>query len=203
MASMFEKKVSITIGGKPKADEKREPFWRSTAFRHALLVVFDWIAIASIALVAVTFVLTYVFRLVGVVGESMEPTLRNGDRLLLSSTSSVYQSGDIVVIDRYTEEPLIKRVIATGGDTVEIVDSVVKVNDRPLYETYAKYDDAYASGRYFQKVTVPRGYLFVMGDNRDHSQDSRDDDIGLIATSDVMGRAVYCIWPPVRFGAIN
>lgn len=184
-------------------EKKQKKFLNSAALRHALLTVFDWVAIASIVLVAVTLVLTYVFRLVGVVGNSMEPTLYNGDRLLLSATDSVYQSGDIVVIDRYTTEPLIKRVIAVGGDTVEIVDSVVKVNDRPLYESYAKFDDSAASGRYYQKITVPRGYLFVMGDNRDHSQDSRDDDIGLIASSDVMGRAVYCIWPPVRFGSLD
>lgn len=184
-------------------ENKKKKIAKSVALRHALLVVFDWVAVASVVLVAVTLLLTYVFRLVGVDGNSMEPTLHNGDRVLLSSTSSVYQSGDIVVIDRYTEDPLIKRVIAVGGDTVEIVDSVVMVNDRPLYETYATYDDAYASGRYFEKITVPRGYLFVLGDNRDHSQDSRDDDIGLIATSDVLGRAVYCIWPPARFGSIK
>ncbi len=182
---------------------KQKKLLNPAALRHALLIAFDWIAIASVVLVAVTLVLTYVFQLVGVVGNSMEPTLHNGDRLLLSSTGSVYQSGDIVVIDRYTEEPLIKRVIAVGGDTVEIVDSVVMVNDNPLYETYAKFEDAHANGRYYEKITVPRGYLFVLGDNRDHSQDSRDQDIGLIATSDVIGRAVYCIWPPARFGSLN
>ena len=184
-------------------EKSKKTFLNSAALRHALLVIFDWVAVASIVLVAVTLVLTYVFRLVGVVGNSMEPTLYNGDRLLLSATDSVYQSGDVVVIDRYTEDPLIKRVIAVGGDTIEIVDSVVLVNDRPLNESYAKFDDAAASGRYYEKITIPRGYLFVMGDNRDHSQDSRDDDIGLVATSDVMGRAEYCIWPPTRFGSIN
>ncbi|MBE6806391.1 MAG: signal peptidase I [Ruminococcaceae bacterium] len=174
-----------------------------TALRHAYLTVFDWVTVASVVLVVVTLLLTYVFRLVGVQGDSMKSTLHHGDRLLLSSTASVYQSGDIVVIDRYTEEPLIKRVIAVGGNTVEIKDAEVYVNDRKLEEHYAQFDKANANGRYYEKIIVPRGYLFVLGDNRDHSQDSRDDEIGLISVNDVVGRVVYCIWPPARFGSVQ
>lgn len=183
-----------------EAKEKKQI--RSDAVRHALFIAFEWIAIISVILVVVAMAMTYIFRLVRVDGNSMEPSLFNNDRLLLSYSDTVYQTGDIIVIDRYTEEPLIKRVIAVGGDdvTVEIRDSKIYINDQELTEDYSVNSSV---GEYYPKTEVPNGYLFVLGDNRDESKDSRSEDIGLISVNDVIGKATYRIWPPTRFGSVE
>lgn len=183
-----------------EANEKKQI--RSDALRHALFIGFEWIAIVSVILVLVSAAMTYIFRLVRVDGISMEPNLFHNDRLLLSYSDTVYQSGDIIVIDRYTEEPLIKRVIAVGGDgvTVEIRDSKILVNDQEMPESYSVNG---SGGEYYPKTEVPNGYLFVLGDNRDESKDSRSEDIGLISVNDVIGKATYRIWPPSRIGSVQ
>ena len=168
--------------------------------RRAAIVVYDWIAAIVAALTAILIVLTYLLRIVAVDGDSMIPTMQDGDRLLLTYTSSGLEQGDIVVIDRYDTAPLIKRVIASGGDTIEIVNSKVFVNNVQLVEPYIK---GTTSPRDMDtKITIPPGYIFVMGDNRTVSKDSRMDVVGLISEKDVVGKARWCIWPPESFGAI-
>lgn len=169
--------------------------------RRAAIAVYDWIAAVVAALIAIVLVLTYVFRIVGVDGDSMTPTLMDGDRLVLTYSDAKYSQGDIVVIDRYNEEPLIKRVIAVGGDTVEIVNSQVYVNDVRLVESYVA--GATQPRDLDGKMTIPSGYVFVMGDNRTVSKDSRTDEIGVISVKDIVGRARWCVWPPSSFGNVN
>ena len=154
------------------------------------------------ALAVFSLLLSYVFRVVGVDGDSMLPTLNNEDRLLLSTFETEYQRGDIVVVDRYTDEPLIKRVIAVSGDTLEITGSgVVSVNGVVLDEPYIQGETLLFD---FPGATkVPNGYLFVMGDNRSMSKDSRKAEIGLISIKDVVGTAVYRVWPLQSFGKIE
>ncbi|MEV6429598.1 signal peptidase I [Nocardia sp. NPDC051463] len=116
------------------------------------------------------------------------------------------------------ENDLVKRVIAVGGQTVQCCDAQgrILVDGKPLDEPYAKYDFPYVPGlrfgtgkgaREFDPVKVPDGNLWVMGDNRDHSADSRyhlaDELHGTVPTDNVRGKAVFKIWPPGRIGPVR
>ncbi|WJI24776.1 signal peptidase I [Thermosynechococcus sp. QKsg1] len=141
--------------------------------------------------------------------ESMEPTLWPGDRIVVEKITYRQRSpqpGDIVVF--YTppllqtlgyraDQALIKRVIATAGDTVAVHDGQVWVNDRPLEEPYIAEPPFYT----LSPVTVPENMLFVMGDNRNHSNDSHI--WGFLPLENVIGRAIACYWPLNHAGKIS
>lgn len=169
--------------------------------RRLVATLFDWVGTMVTALVVLVLLFTFVFRNVGVEGDSMQPTLQTGDRLLLSSLANEYERGDIVVIDRYTDEPLIKRVVAVAGDTVEILaDNTLLINGIAQYEPYIQ---GYTVSRDMAGiVTVPEGRLFVMGDNRTNSKDSRMNEIGMVSVKDVVGKAIFRLWPLSSFGGI-
>lgn len=166
-----------------------------------ILSVYDWVGTLIVSIIILSLLLTYAFRIVGVHGDSMLPTLKDGDRLLLSAFDTEYRYGDIVVVDRYTEEPLIKRVIACGGQTIAIdengnvvVDGCVLAEPYIMGETLRK--------DFVGERTIPDGYLFVMGDNRGISKDSRMKEVDLISEKDVVGKALYRVWPTESFGEI-
>jgi signal peptidase I len=112
--------------------------------------------------------------------------------------------GDIVVIDRYTQEPLVKRVIAVGGDKIEILPETgeVVLNGVVLEE---KYIQGKTLTRDFGTgvKTVPEGYLVVMGDNRSVSKDSRSAEVGFVNVKDVVGRAIFRFYPLERIGLLK
>lgn len=167
------------------------------------LSVFEWVEAAIFALIAISLIFAFVLRTVGVDGDSMNYTLLNGDKLLLSSYPYTPERGDIVVINRYNDEPLIKRVIAVGGDTLDIDPDTGKVilNGAVLEEDYL--DFTFTPRIHFSgEVIVPDGSIFVMGDNRSASHDSRYSDIGFVPLSDVMGKALLRIAPFESFGSI-
>ena len=169
--------------------------------RRYLLSLYDWMGTLIVALSIFALLFAFVIRVVGVDGTSMEPTFQNGDRLLLSVTEDTYLRGDIVVVDRYTDEPLIKRVIAVGGDTISIdTAGRVFVDGEMLDETYIQGETVLRD--FSGPLKIPQGYLFVMGDNRSVSKDSRSAEIGLISVKDVVGKAVYCVWPLDAIGKI-
>lgn len=128
----------------------------------------------------------------------MEPTLLPGDRLLVQRVgpNSEIRIGEIVVMEdpdpRYKGETVIKRVIATGGNWVAVYRGVVFLNGQALEEPYLKEPPAYV----LPPVYVPPGYIFVLGDNRNHSEDSSD--YGPVRRELVKGVAVAIIWPPKR-----
>ncbi len=168
--------------------------------RRAAVAVYDWIGAIVVALIAIVVALTYMLRVVGVDGDSMLPTLQDGDRLLLTYNTKTLDHGDIIVIDRYNDDPLIKRVIAVGGETISIENTKVFVNNVELVETYIQGTTVARDVK--EEMVVPAGYVFVMGDNRSISKDSRMNEIGLIAVKDIVGKARCCIWPPESFGRI-
>ena len=159
--------------------------------------LYEWIGAAIFSLAFVVLVFTFLFRIVGVVGNSMNPTLSWWDRLIITRLGYTPQQGDIVIVNRYTEEPLVKRVVAVGGQTLRIDDETgtVYVNGKALDEPYIQ-GHTYSLGFGAEEQTVPEGCVFVMGDNREHSKDSRYmDEVGFVSESDVIGKAVFRFLP--------
>ena len=162
--------------------------------------LYEWVQalVCSVLVVVVSF--TFVIRLIGVDGHSMVPTLQNGDRLLVlnSMLYDDYKYGDIVVLrkDSFLEDPIVKRVIAVENQTVDIDFSTgsVYVDGVLLKEGYINELTFLEEGTEFP-LTVPKGSVFVMGDNRNHSSDSRDSRLGTVDTRYVIGKAVFLAFP--------
>ncbi len=163
------------------------------------LSVYDLVSIVMSAFIIIAVVFTFVFRLVGVEGYSMTNTLQDNDWLLTVNKES-YERGDIVVITQpnYFDEPLIKRVIAKGGETVDIdfATGIVYVDGVALEEPYTREDFILPKLDDIDfPYTVPEGHIFCMGDNRNGSTDSRSNLIGPLDERYVLGKAVIRILP--------
>ena len=162
--------------------------------------LYDWVQALVCSVLAVLVVFTFVIRLIGVDGHSMVPSLQDGDRLLVlnSMLYGDYQYGDVVVLrkESFLEEPIVKRVIATEGQIVDIdfLTGSVYVDGVLLKEDYINELTFTEEGMAFPLV-VPEGSIFVMGDNRNHSNDSRDSRLGTVDTRYVIGRAVLLAVP--------
>ena len=169
--------------------------------RRITVAAYEWVSALVISLLALVIAFTFFFRVVRVDGNSMINTLHHDEQLLLFTAVSEYQRGDIVVVDRYTIEPLVKRVIAVGGDTIKIdSDGYVYLNGSLLSEPYAAQFTAQKDCK--EAVVVPAGYVFLMGDNRPVSKDSRTEEIGLVLEKDLVGKAVLRLSPLSGFGGI-
>lgn len=164
-----------------------------SSFREELK---DWIISIVVAVALAMFIRTFIVELYMVEGPSMRPTLINAERLVVNKFIYRFKQpvkGDIVVF-RYPRDPsrdFIKRVIATEGDTVEIRDGRVYVNGQQLNETYILEK---SRGSY-PLSTVPGGTMFVMGDNRNNSEDSRFSDVGFVPLHMLKGKALMVFWP--------
>ena len=161
---------------------------------------YEWVQALVCSVLAVVVIFTFVIRLIGVDGHSMVPTLQNGDRLLVLN-SMLYDDckyGDIVVLrkESFLTEPIVKRVIATEGQTVDIdfANGIVYVDGVALEEDYIN-DLTYTDEGTEFPLTVPEGSIFVMGDNRNRSDDSRNSALGTVDTRYVIGRAVFLLFP--------
>ncbi len=165
--------------------------------------------------VAVVFILTtLLFRHAIVDGPSMDKTLAHGEHLIISDLFYEPKRGDVIVFEDYSlgenlKKPIVKRVIALAGDTVEIdLYGKVFVNGLPIDESEYKYLDGgvykilsshiYANN---EKYTVPEGTVFVLGDNRNNSADSRS--FGAISTDAILGEVKLRFWPISSFGAVD
>lgn len=177
--------------------------------KSALYEIYGMLHDLVYILAAVTLLFVFVVRLVGVDGTSMVPTLHNGDFLLLESNflyrPDDIQNGDIVVINEpyhwnRDQSLIVKRVIATEGQTIDIdfekgevyVDGVLLQEDYINEPTYFCWDGDYATEL---PATVPEGHIFVLGDNRNNSSDSRFAPVGMIDERCVLGKAVAIALP--------
>lgn len=165
----------------------------------------EWYDALAVAVAVIALVFTFAVRIVQVDGSSMYPTLHDGERVLIG-TFMQPDYGDVVVIDSYIPygKPLVKRVIGKAGDTIDIdFDAgVVYRNGQALDEPYiAEPTWTYESVDF--PITVPEGCLFLMGDNRNESKDSRDAEIGCVDTQDVLGVALWRVLPLNKIGAVE
>ena len=162
---------------------------------------YEWVQALVCSVLTVVLIFTFVVRIVRVSGESMRETLQDQDMLVVLNNwlCGGYEQGDIVILQRddfYGGEPIVKRVIATEGQTVDIdfETGAVYVDGALLEEDYINELTFVEEGTEFP-LTVPEGCIFVMGDNRNHSSDSRSSDLGTVDTRYVIGKAVFLLFP--------
>ena len=167
--------------------------------------LYEWIQSLVGSVLVVVAVFTFGIRMLGVDGHSMLNTLQHGDRLMVVNPIFYhdYKYGDIVILRKtgvFDNEPIVKRVIATGGQTVDIdfSEGVVYVDGEALEEDYIREPTYTAEGTEFP-LTVPEGSIFVMGDNRNGSSDSRDYRLGTVETRYVIGKAAFLLFPGLDY----
>ena len=186
---------------KNKAEKPAEP--QNLSGRDAFYMdLFFWLQALIVVLISLIMIFTFLGRAIGVRGDSMLSTLHNGNLVLLQTIGYSPEQGDVVVVTKktFSQEPIIKRVIAVGGQlvTIDLDKKEVLVNGEALDEPYIN-EVMYGTG--LQEFFVPEGYYFVMGDNRNHSTDSRD--IGLIDRREILGHAHAVLFPFDNFGWID
>ena len=189
--------------------------------RGAANIIFDYLETFCFAVALMMVLFLFVFRYVSVDGSSMRETLQDRDKLIISNLFYTPKTGDIVVINpenhSASDQPIIKRVIATEGQTVfidyenwEITVDGVKL-DEPYINAMREDEQAkYGAGvgmakgnvpRYQREFTVEEGKVFVLGDNRNNSHDSRYADYGEIGVNRILGRVLFRVFP--NFGAVE
>ena len=184
----------------PSLSDVEDPeFWQEQAKKSKKgSSVLSYILCIVIALILAFLVKQYVFQITEVAGESMEPTLLSGDRLFTCSLNYLWgepERGDIIVFpapDRVDKAPYIKRVIALPGEHLIISDNVVSIDGIPLEEPYLA-EDTITEG--YIDTIVPEGKVFVMGDNRMVSHDSRSENVSFIDIDEIMSKALWRIYP--------
>lgn len=170
------------------------------------LELYEWASSLVTAVIVMIFIFSFVARTTQVSGISMVPTLLHQDMLVISRVGMQPDYGDIVVITKpnSSEETLIKRVIATEGQEIDIDFSAgaVYVDGMKIDEPYINMPTQMSLDQTFP-VTVPQGHVFVMGDNRNYSLDSRSTGVGMIDTRYILGRVVWRLLPTDRFGTVQ
>ena len=159
--------------------------------------VYTLITVAAVAVLVATLVLP----VLQIYGTSMTPTLSDGD-IVVSVSGSEFEAQDIIAF-YYNNKILVKRVIATAGQWVDIdEEGNVSVNGTPLDEPYV-FEKALGECDIDLPYQVPEGRVFVMGDHRSVSVDSRSTSVGCVAQEQIVGKLVFCVWPFTNFGQIK
>ena len=174
--------------------------------RKIRLSLYDWIQSLLFALILCVFLFIFAFKIIDNNGSSMVPTLRNGDKLFVSNLFYTPVAGDVVVFKTDSYDPdkaLVKRVIATEGQEVSIDfdNGIIYIDGIPIEENYIN-ETTTTKLDFIGPKTVPEGCLFVLGDNRNASTDSRKKEIGMVDTRMLLGKAYYVLFPLSDFGKI-
>lgn len=169
--------------------------------------VYDWIQCLMSALIVCVVLFIFVVRVIDVKGTSMYPTLNNQDKMLVSDIFYKPKAGDVVVFKKDQYDPskaLVKRVIATEGQEINIDfdRGIVYVDGEALEEDYIN-ELTTTKLDFIGPQTVPEGCVFVMGDNRNMSTDSRKTEIGMVDTRLIIGRVYFVIFPLDSFGLVR
>ena len=169
--------------------------------------IFDWVQNITVILSAVVLISIFLFRIVGVDGDSMYPTLHDKDWLITSNLFYEPKNGDIVVLakDSFMDgKMIVKRVVATEGQEIDINfrEGVVYVDGKALDEPYTADKTSRQMDMEFPAV-VPEDCVFVLGDNRNHSADSRDASLGMVHKSNIHGRVILRVLPIKSFGIVK
>ncbi len=216
---LFENPADLGIELKTKNNSSKEDIkniFKSLKKRPKIATVFEWMDVIVAALMAVVIIFTFIFRIVAIDGDSMNNTLFGGERVIITDLFYEPAKGDVVVISRNTdnsakpgsyEEPIIKRIIATERDVVDInfETGEVSVNGEILKEPYIK-EPTYTYNDVKFPVRVPENCVFVLGDNRNNSKDSRFSEIGeqgMINEKYILGKAILKVFPINKFGGIE
>jgi signal peptidase I len=182
-------------GGRKKAPKNIS---EETDVRREQLELYDWVQSIVTAVLCGILFFVFIARLNGIEGPSMMQTLQDGDKVILSNLFYSPKDGDIVFIKTvaYGDTPLVKRVIATAGQTIDIDFSAGTVirDGQVLIESYTNTSTNIPED-FSGPVTIPDGYVFVMGDNRNNSEDSRSDIVGLVDTRQILGRVLFVLIP--------
>lgn len=172
--------------------------------------LFEWLEIFIVSVAAVFILFSFVARIAVVEGNSMYPTLANDDKLLVRQIFYTPKQGDIVVCQsvRYgLDKPLVKRIIATAGQKVRLDRDNWKiyVNGYPIDEPYLVIGEGAMVGWEYDEdeIVIPKGHVFVMGDNRNNSLDSRFYGVGMIDERYIIGQVVYRFLPVNGFGPVK
>ena len=169
--------------------------------------LWEWAKAILVAGVIVFIIFHFIIQVVTVKGESMLPTLEEGDRLIISDLFYTPSYGDIVILSENTglDEALVKRIIATEGQTIDIGENgEVLINGKQIAEPYiAEIIDDSHHGDQTYPLTVPEGEVFVMGDNRNHSTYSRFSDVGLVDEDEILGRVLFRLLPLSKIGPVD
>lgn len=184
--------------------EEKQPRKYSPFVRSAL----EWAETIVMAVVLVAIVFTFVARVITVDGRSMEPTYYNGDRVLVTQLAGPAQQGDVVIVVEALDEPIIKRVIATEGQVVDFDSELgeVTVDGQVVAGSVYGTEDGITyvpdlPGQVLEfPQTVPEGCVFVLGDNRDNSTDSRFVSVGMVDCRNILGKVVFNLYPLSRAG---
>jgi signal peptidase I len=167
---------------------------------EARMELYDWMQCIVLAIICGIFLFVFVGRTIGVQGDSMYRTLHWHDRVIMSGLFYTPKNGDIVIFQSPSETfggtPLVKRVIAVAGQTIDIdfYTGEVSVDGVVLDEPYIS-EPTHLRSNFSGPVTVPDGHVFVLGDNRNHSSDSRDDRVGFVDTRYILGKVLFLVIP--------
>ena len=194
----------LTAAGDDSVDETAAEA-EASGGPSALRTIIEWVAVIGGALAVALVIQSFLVQAFYIPSSSMEPTLEVGDRVLVNKLSYDLHDvnrGDLVVFERPDGsagdiKDLIKRVIGLPGETVEIRDGSVLIDGRVLDEPYLADDEVLVE---FAPVQVPEDQVFVMGDNRDDSRDSRV--FGPITIDSIVGRAFVRVWPLTNLGTL-
>lgn len=181
---------------------------RKTAKKN-MREILGWVAYILVVIIAVNFITTFVGQRTKVTGDSMMNTLHSGDNLIIDKLSYRFKDPerfDIIVFPyHYAEDTYyIKRIIGLPGETVQIKDGYVYINDEKLEESYGlEVIEKTKYGLAEEPVVLGEDEYFVLGDNRNDSADSRDSSVGVLTREEIIGRAWVRIWPFKDFGVVS